>query len=204
MNLMEDVKFLGLRIDRNINWRKHTEEIFPKLSSACYAVRSIYYTGCMATLKMIYYSYFHSKLQYGIIFGGNSIESTRVFQLQKKIIRAMTGRNARASCRPLFKSLGILTLPSQYILSLMRFLSQNIETYVSNSSVHEFNTRNKSKLHMPNVNLSLSQKGVHYARIKIFNKLPKSIADLVLNNRRFIASLEKYLLKKTFYSVMIF
>jgi hypothetical protein len=42
----------------------------------------------------------------------------------------------------LFKSLGILTLPSQYILSLMRFVSQNIEMFVSNSSVHVFNTRN--------------------------------------------------------------
>ena len=57
---------------------------------------------------------------------------------------------------------------------------------------------------MPNVNLSLCQKGVHYASIKIFNKLPKSIADLVYNNRRFIAYLEKYLLKKTFYSVDYF
>ena len=161
----------------------------------------MYYIGCIATLKMIYYSYFHSRLQYGIIFWGNSIESIRGFQIQKRIIRVMTGSNARASCRPLFKSLGILTLPSQYILSLMRFLSQNIEMYVSNSSVHEFNTRNKLKVLIPNVNLSLHQKGGHYASIKIFNKLSKSIADLLLNNRRFMASLEKYLLKKTFYSV---
>jgi hypothetical protein len=48
------------------------------------------------------------------------------------------------------------------------------------------------------------QDGVHCASIKIFNKLPKSTADLVLNNRHFIASLEKYLLKKTFYSVTDF
>ena len=201
MDLMEDVTFLGLRIDRNINWKKHIEEILPKLSSACYVVRSMYYIGCIATLKMIYYAYFHSKLQYGIIFWGNSVESTRVFQLQKKIIRAMTGSNTRVSCRPLFKSLGIMTLPSQYILTLMRFLSQNIEMYVTNGSVHELNTRNKLKLYVPNVNLSLRQKGVHYASIKIFNKLPKSIADLVLVKGHFIASLEKYLLKKTFYSV---
>jgi hypothetical protein len=146
---MEDVKFLGLRIDRNINWKKHIEEILSKLSSACYVVRSVYQIGCMATPKMICYACFHSRLQYGIIFGGNSIESIRGFQLQKRIIRVMTGSNARASCRPLFKSLGILTLPSQYILSLMRFVSQNIEMYVSNSSVHEFNTRNKLKLQYP-------------------------------------------------------
>jgi hypothetical protein len=54
----------------------------------------------------------------------------------------------------------------------MRFVSQNIEMYVTNGSVHELNTRNKLKLYIPNVNLSLRQKGVHYASIKIFNKLP--------------------------------
>jgi hypothetical protein len=113
----------------------------------------------------------------------------------------MTGSNTRVSCRPLFKSLGIMTLPSQYILTLMRFLSQNIEMYATNGSKHELNTRNKLKLYVPNVNLSLQQKGVHYASIKIFSKLPKSIADLVLVKEHFIASLEKYLLKKTFYSV---
>jgi hypothetical protein len=49
MDLMEDVRFLGLRIDKNINWRKHVEEILPKLSSACYILRSD--IGSMATLK---------------------------------------------------------------------------------------------------------------------------------------------------------
>jgi hypothetical protein len=83
----------------------------------------------------------------------------------------------------------------------MRFLSQNIEMYVTNGSGHELNTRNKLKLHIPNVNLSLRQKDVHYASIKIFSKLSKSIADLVLVKGHFIASSEKYLLKKTFYSV---
>jgi hypothetical protein len=36
----------------------------------------------------------------------------------------MTGSNSRTSCKPLFWSLEILTLPSQYILSLMKLLLQ--------------------------------------------------------------------------------
>jgi hypothetical protein len=83
----------------------------------------------------------------------------------------------------------------------MRFLSQNIEMYVPNCSVHDFNTRNKLKLHTPTVNLTLRQKGVYYASIRVFSKLPKSIADLVFDRKYFILSLEKYVIKKTFYSV---
>jgi hypothetical protein len=68
----------------------------------------------------------------------------------------MTGSNTRTSCKTLFSSIGILTLPSEYILSLMRFLSQNIEIYAFNSSVHEFNTRDKLKLLKPTVHHNTS------------------------------------------------
>jgi hypothetical protein len=150
---------------------------------------------------MIYFVYFHLKLEYGIIFSGTSVDSKRVFQLQKKIVRIMTGSNTRTSCKPLFRSIGILTLPSQYILSLMSFFSKNIEIYVFNSSVHEFNTRNKIKLNKPIVNLTRCQKGAYYTNIMVFNKLPKFIADLVLDKKHFIVSLEEDLIKKSFYSV---
>jgi hypothetical protein len=83
----------------------------------------------------------------------------------------------------------------------MRFLSQNIEVYVFSSSVHEFNTRNKLKLHKPVVNLAIWQKGAYFTSIKVFNKLPKFITDLVLDKKSFIVWLEKYLIKKSFYSV---
>jgi hypothetical protein len=81
------------------------------------------------------------------------------------------------------------------------FLSQYIEIYVFSSSVHEFSTRNKLKLHKPIVNLTRCQKGAYYTSIKVFNKLPKFIADLVLDKKHFIPSLEKYLIKKSFCSV---
>ena len=36
-----NTKFLGSHIDNYINWRNHFEEMIPKLSAACYAVRSM-------------------------------------------------------------------------------------------------------------------------------------------------------------------
>ena len=40
---------------------------------------------------MIYYSYFHSIMTYGLTFWGNSPDSIETFRLQKKIIRIMMG-----------------------------------------------------------------------------------------------------------------
>ena len=34
-----NTKFLGLPIDNHINWKNHTEQMIPRLSGACYAVR---------------------------------------------------------------------------------------------------------------------------------------------------------------------
>ena len=101
----------------------------------------------MNTLKMIYFAYFHSIINYGIIFWGNSTECKKIFLAQKKIIRIMTGSRPRTSCKPLFHSLGILTVLSQYILSLMNFVLQNKERFTLNIEVHNFNTRKKLKLH---------------------------------------------------------
>jgi hypothetical protein len=58
------------------------------------------------TLKSIYFAYFHSIVQYGIIFGGNSSNSRKIFTLQKKTIRIMVGEHPRTSCRSLFKKTG--------------------------------------------------------------------------------------------------
>jgi len=67
-----NTKFLGLQIDNHINWKNHIEQMIPKLSAACYTVRSMVHTSNINTLKSIYYVYFHSVTKYGIIFWVNS------------------------------------------------------------------------------------------------------------------------------------
>jgi hypothetical protein len=36
-----NTKFLGLQIDSHLNWKNHVDQLVPKLSGACYAVRSM-------------------------------------------------------------------------------------------------------------------------------------------------------------------
>jgi hypothetical protein len=83
---------------------------------------------------------------YSIIFWSFSTEIKIGFRLLKKIIRIMTGSESRTSCKPLFQSLEIITLPLQYILFLMQFLSHDLEIYIFNFAVHVINTRNKLQL----------------------------------------------------------
>jgi hypothetical protein len=142
------------------------------------------------SFKSIYFTYFHSVVKYGIIFGGNSSNSRKIFTLQKQIIRIMVGAHPRTSCRSLFKNLEILPVPSQYVYSLMNFFVNNQEKVQINSSVHNINMRNKHHLYRLTANLSCFQKNGFYSGIRIFSSLPRSITNLKNEKAKFKVALK--------------
>jgi hypothetical protein len=66
ISTVNETKFLGLYINNNLSWKTHTECIKSKLSSACYAMMSFKPYVSTNTMKIIYYSYFHSVMTYGL------------------------------------------------------------------------------------------------------------------------------------------
>jgi hypothetical protein len=164
-------------------------------------VRSVKPFLTINTLEMIYYSYFHSVTTYGLLFWGNSPDSIKNFRLQKKIIRIMAGCRFRDSCRKLFINLEILSLPSQYIPSLLMFMIRNRSQFLVNSEIHHINTRQHANFHQPSVNVAKYQKGVYYLGIKVFNALPSDIKTEFNNPKKFKVVLQKCLYEKSFYSL---
>ena len=143
LTTVDSIKFLGLILDNSLSWKKHTEAIVPHLSAATFVMRVVQPFLSLDYLKLIYYSYFHSILTYGIIFWGNTPHSNVIFKMQKKIVRTMVGIRNRDFCREHFKRLKILPLQSQYLLSLLLFVSENVDYVRLNSKIHGFNTKNK-------------------------------------------------------------
>ena len=101
----------------------------------------------LESLRMVYFSYFHSLLTYRIIFWGNSRHNNTIFRLQKTVIRIITGIRNRDSCREHFRTLKILPLQSQYILSLLLFVIDNKDRFRRNSEIHHINTRYHSRFY---------------------------------------------------------
>jgi hypothetical protein len=108
-------------------------------------------------MRMIYFSYVHSVVSYGIIFWGNSHHSDSIFKIQKRIIRIITNTGRRDSCHQLYKQGQILSLPSQYIFSLLVFVNKNRSLCIANSEIHDINTQYNYNLHLPSTNLTLVQ-----------------------------------------------
>jgi hypothetical protein len=127
-----------------------------------------------SSLNMIYSSSFHSVLSYGIIFWGLSSSSNKLFKLQKRVVRIITGQGKRTSCRDLFKKLEILPLKSQYIFSILLFVVNN-KLFITSYDSHNVRTRQSDNLHFPPSLLTLYQNGTYFTGIKIFNGLPSHI-----------------------------
>ena len=164
---INSTKFLGLTLDSNLSWMQHITELTVKLNKACYATRAIKPYISLKVLRTAYFSYFHSVMTYGIIFWGNSHLNYIIFKIQKRFIRIIVNKGKRESCRNLYKQLQILTLPSQYIFSLLVFMVRHRNLFVANSEIHNINTRFNQNLHLPTTKLTLVQKAVFYSGSKI-------------------------------------
>jgi len=108
---------------------------------------------------------------------------------------------ARDSCQAMYSKLGILTLYSQYIFSILMFVVKHKDIFTFNTELHKINTRHKLDLHVPSANLTKVQKGVYYSGITLFNSLPLGIKKVTHNTNKFTHELKKFLTKNSFYSV---
>jgi hypothetical protein len=139
-------------------------------------------------------------MSYGIIFWRNQSHSEKIFKIQKRVIRIITNSRARDSCRKLFKKLEVLPLHSQYIFSLLIFVTKNKHLFTTNYQIHSVHTRLKTNLHPPMADLMKLQKGVYYSGIKIFNNLPHNIKELANETKLFQNVLKRFLLSNSFYN----
>jgi hypothetical protein len=110
------------------------------------------------------------------------------------MIIILTNKSKQDSCRTLFKELQILTLPSEYIYSLLTFVVKNNSLFKFNSEIHNLNTRYNNNLHVPLTNLTIVQKGVLYSGGRLFNSLPSQIKSLSGDLRLFKRMLKSFLL----------
>lgn len=115
INYKNNLKFLGVWLDDTLKWSVHIEHVSNKLSKLCFALLLVRRVSQLQSTRVLYFSYFHSVLNYGIIFWGNSPNSHLIFKLQKRAIRIMMKVQKRTSCKEYFKKLEILPLPCLYI-----------------------------------------------------------------------------------------
>lgn len=195
-----NIKFLGLHVDKNLNWRCHCECLVSKLNSLAYLFKNLRSILTIAQLKSLYYAQVESRLRYGVCLWGNTTLFPKVFIAQKRVIRSIAGVSNRQTCKVLFERYGLLTLPSLFVLEVSSYIFLNRHKFLRVSDTHAVNTRRRNDLFVPFTRLGVTGKSPDYFGLKLFNSLPTEIAaadNLIVFKKK----LKSFLLSRCLYNV---
>ncbi|CAF4802117.1 unnamed protein product [Pieris macdunnoughi] len=199
LNLDDTTVFLGITMDSKLQWSPHINGLAKRLSSAAYAVKKIRSLTDVDTARLVYFSYFHSLMTYGLLLWGHAADVETIFILQKRAIRAIYNLKCRESLRDKFKEINILTFPSQYIYENIMYVYKNSDKFTRIEHTHNVNTRNKRRLQFPRTRLSKVSNSFLGKGILFFNKIPEALLSLPFN--KFKKCIKEKLCKKAYYKV---
>ena len=123
--LTNSVKYLGINIDGNLNWKQQISDIAIKLNKANGILSKLRHFIDRKTLKSIYHAIFEPHLYYSsLVWAQNSNSIKRLFVLQKKSLRIIYFLNHNAHTFPLFRDLNILKLPDKIAVENCLFINK--------------------------------------------------------------------------------
>lgn len=177
-HVSESVKLLGFWIDNQLTWEEHIRQVSIKLSRVIYLLRKLKKEVSEQYLIMVYYGIFHSHLNYGLQLWGHAPYTQRLFRLQKRAVRILTGSKRRDHCRPLFSRLGIMTIHSQYVFNSVVFVKRNIDLFKCRGDIHTLNTRSRNLIDAPFCRLSKTANCFPNLAIKLYNSVDEGVKKL--------------------------
>lgn len=199
-------KYLGILIDNRLNWQEHIEYVYKKILKFCgifYKIRDLLPPQC---LRMVYYSFVHSHILYGIEIYANTCSTylNHLTILNNKLIRILFNKNKYTHVKDLYKiidSLPILKLHEFVILTFVHkcifrpvCLPDIFSGYFSSSNlVSNYNSRRKHDLYINHFNTSFGRKCLKIKGCFLWNNIPNNIKSLP-DNPSFCREIKFYLL----------
>ena len=211
INQENSVKFLGLLLDSNLNWKAHITELSKKLSRTVGLFYKIQHYAPLETLKVLYYGIFFPFLSYGIHVWGltNSTYFDLIFVLQKKVLKSITFNDIASPAMPIFRNLELLTLADIHNLQVVTFVYECVnglspsyfgDYFKTLSSTHAMRTRQATMGNLFLQRRNTDQYGirsVQYSGVKLWNSVPAKIR-VSTSVTKFRSELKKYYI--SFYS----
>ena len=133
----ESVKYLGVKIDTNLNWERHVNDLSIKLNRANALLFKMRKYVSLKILRSIYFAIFDSYLSYCcLVWAQNSSTIQRIVILPKKAVRIINFQPRNSHTSPLFKQSSILKFQDKICVENILFVSKSL----NNLSPSVFNT----------------------------------------------------------------
>ncbi|XP_061710667.1 uncharacterized protein LOC133520314 [Cydia pomonella] len=194
-------RLLGFQLDSALTWESHIDDLCGRLGRACYALRRLASTAGLCAVRQCYYATMHSLLTYGVELWARASDWSRVFVMQKRAVRIMTGKPSDAPARDLFRDLNILPLPCLYLYQVAVFTHENLNKFKlkgTNDNYHLRSNAHKNRLIADPHRLAKSQRSVYCAGPSVYNRLPDSIRNTA-TTAVFKCKLKMWLMSEVFY-----
>jgi hypothetical protein len=180
------IKYLGIFIDDNLNWKDHIKMVLTKLTKYCGIFYKIRHKIPKGILKTIYFALIHSTIQYGIEIYANTKCSylKDLNTLNNRILRILQFKNIRTQITILYSAYNTLPIPyfHEFKLNLLAFkfffyptkLPFSFHNYfILNLTIHAHFTRTHSNIHIPSCRSQHGKRSLTYKASTLWNRLPK-------------------------------
>ena len=111
--------FLGIILDKHLNWNSHINKISGKILNVIGIMSKLKYFVPVRILKIVYNSLILPHLNYGLKCWGYKLQ--KISKLQKKAIRIVACKNYTAHTDPIFKQLHIMKVSDIFIVQHLSF-----------------------------------------------------------------------------------
>ena len=133
----ESVKYLSVKIDANLTWQHHVNDLSIKLNRANALLFKMRKYVSLRILRSIYCAIFDSYLSYRCLAWAQNFSTIQqILILQKKAVRIINFQPKNFHTSPLFKQNSILKFQDKICLENILFVSK----YLNNSLPSIFNT----------------------------------------------------------------
>ena len=189
IEVVNQIRFLGVLIDNLLTWTPHIDNIIKKLSQIIGILTRIKNQVPKNTLKLIYNALVLPYLSYAVVAWGNpdSKKFKQLYLIQKRAIRVINKEKYNAHTGPLFSANKILILEDLYKLQCAKLVHKRINNILPDyfnqllptfSEIHQYNTRHANAIVPCLIKHSLRNQQLSIKLSIVLSNLPPSIINI--------------------------
>ena len=171
--------FLGLTIDKELNWKAHLHKTALKISRTVGILNRLKKSLPAKILLTIYNSLILPHLNYCLLCWG-SANTKRFLKLQKRAVRTIIDACYNQHCDPIFKNLSILKVDDIFVSLLFKLYFKRERNFILPaylkqmeicriSQVHSINTRQQGDIHHTMKNKAFTEAMLSYQIMSLIN-----------------------------------
>lgn len=197
-------KYLGLIIDKNLNFKEHINYLILKISKFTGLFKRFANCLNLHTKKLLYFSYIQSNLIYlSTIWGqANKNDIERLKRCQNKAIKSLYNFPFDISSNLIYKNTNILNINEiiyqQQNKLIHKILTNQIKTNLiltNRNDIHNYSTRSSNNLNFSKTKTTKAKKALTHNGLIQYNNLPESIKT-IKNFKTFSSHLKKIIFEK--------